>query len=91
MSVTTRENKCLSCGVLNDLATDINSDAVPKENDVSICFSCGHIAVFKEDLSLRELTEEEKDEVDNSEHIQETLSMMKLMKELMIKNQGGLH
>jgi hypothetical protein len=50
---------CISCGKLNDQATDPLEEVQPKPGDVSICFYCGHIAVFTLDLTLREPNLEE--------------------------------
>lgn len=57
------EAACLNCGELNDRATQLvkeqESAAGPKAGDVSICAYCGHVAIFKADGSLRELTADE--------------------------------
>ena len=37
---------CVSCGYAIDAASGvINSKAIPKEGDISICLNCGHIYV----------------------------------------------
>jgi hypothetical protein len=46
--------QCVSCGKLNDSATDPLEEVQPIPGDVSICMYCGHISVFALDLTLRE-------------------------------------
>jgi hypothetical protein len=46
---------CAACGAPNDGAA-AKDDAVPKDGDVSICAYCGHLAIFRTDLSLRAIT-----------------------------------
>lgn len=44
---------CPSCGRANDAATNANdAKARPKKGDVSICFYCGEILEFGDDLQL---------------------------------------
>jgi hypothetical protein len=50
---------CVSCGKLNDHATDPLDEVQPKPGDISICLYCGHISVFALDLTLREPNLEE--------------------------------
>ena len=52
---------CRVCGYRVDMATAVDAPRVDP-GDISICFRCGHIAVFAEDLSLRGLTPEERAE-----------------------------
>jgi hypothetical protein len=57
---------CLACGFVADLASGVvdqrarNKEIKPTPGDLSICFKCGHLAVFKADLTLRPLTGEER-------------------------------
>jgi hypothetical protein len=41
---------CLGCGKINDMSTGPQR---PDPGDITVCFSCGHIMVFAEDLSVR--------------------------------------
>jgi hypothetical protein len=51
---------CRGCGKPNDMRTKVGEMGQgPKEGTISICFTCGHITMFAEDLTLRELTDEE--------------------------------
>ena len=59
------ETTCLGCGKLVDAAAaPADDDAVPVPGDVSICIHCGYLMAFAADLSYRELTEEEMDDLD---------------------------
>lgn len=53
-------SKCLSCGIENDVATSVDGDCSPEPGDVTVCFYCGHIMAYDDDLKLRELTREEQ-------------------------------
>lgn len=60
----TKPSSCLSCGYKIDAATSVGSTTrKPKPGDFNVCISCGHIAAFADDLSLRELTDAEMVEV----------------------------
>jgi len=55
---------CTNCGELLDMATgvteDLNDDPMPGVRECfTICIRCGHIMTFAEDLTLRDLTDEE--------------------------------
>lgn len=53
------ESVCLGCGKPNDAATSTTGKAKPKAGSVSVCFYCGHIAIFGDGMRLRELTDKE--------------------------------
>jgi len=64
--MTTRlpESECLRCGKKVNAASCVADDnAVPEPGDVTICIACGHLMAFADDLSYRELTDEEVLEV----------------------------
>jgi hypothetical protein len=58
---------CLDCGRINDAATGVDHaegpDAAPQPGDVTVCFYCGHIMVFGDDLMLRNPTDAEIREI----------------------------
>lgn len=55
---------CLSCGKVLNAATKVEGDAAgPEPGNVSICLQCGHVMAFGDDLTLRELTDEEAHEI----------------------------
>lgn len=52
---------CKKCGHIGNAATCANKPgAVPKAGDLTICIRCGHVSAFREDRTLRELTEGEE-------------------------------
>jgi len=53
------ESRCLDCGRMMDRATDPLGTAIPVPGDITICFRCGHIMAFADDLTLRALTSDE--------------------------------
>lgn len=52
----TGNNHCLRCRELIDAA---RGEGRPKPGDFSVCFYCAKLAVFADDMSLREPTAEE--------------------------------
>lgn len=49
-----KKNVCLVCGYDLDGASQINGNNKPKPGDVSICIGCANIAMFDDDLKLRQ-------------------------------------
>jgi hypothetical protein len=47
---------CPACGAENDGASEIGGKGRPSPGDASVCLSCGHLAVFREDMRLRDPT-----------------------------------
>ena len=60
------EEKCSTCGYGMD-ATGVAEvlDSKPGSGDISLCLNCGHIALFNSDLTRREATEKEMEEIKN--------------------------
>jgi hypothetical protein len=56
---------CISCGKPNDSFTAVSDrySKRPKSGDISICLYCGHVAIYSDDLTLRELTSDEIREI----------------------------
>lgn len=54
---------CLACKHRLDAAQDVYGDQLPSSGDITICLYCGHVMAFADDLSLRELTDEEVREI----------------------------
>lgn len=53
------KNACLHCGRALDGAICMNAEKVPISGDITVCFYCGEIMVFAEDLHLRKPTDAE--------------------------------
>ena len=69
---------CPQCGKLRDSATHIEGDPVPVAGDIGICIYCGHTAIYKRDMTLRQPTRREQIEIDNNQEVQ----IAKLAREL---------
>ena len=67
-TVRTAAVPCLECGTVVDAAIPIGVEDGEKvevnADTLALCLSCGHIAAFTEDGTLRELTDEEAAEVE---------------------------
>jgi hypothetical protein len=50
---------CLACNARIDAATSFYGDHAPESGDVTICFYCGHIMIFREGMRLDNLNKEE--------------------------------
>lgn len=60
-----KEQCCLKCGEPNDAASGVvdkhaRNTIKPRPGDVTLCMNCGHLMMFTNDLSFRELTKEEQ-------------------------------
>jgi hypothetical protein len=50
----------LNCGTLLDGVKSISGDDVSHgPGDITVCFTCGHIMAFAEDMNFRALTDDE--------------------------------
>ena len=47
------------CGAVLDCASGLQHGEVPEPGAISLCFCCGALLTFREDLTQRELTEDE--------------------------------
>jgi hypothetical protein len=61
LGATTRMQSatCTNCHKVVDAASGVGTDDSPDPGDFTICIYCGHLMVFADDLTLRELTEDE--------------------------------
>ena len=53
------ESSCPNCGKPLDAAMSTEGDHKPSPGDMTICMDCRHLCAFAEDMSLRELTDDE--------------------------------
>ena len=56
-SVKTTETECPVCERKLDGATAIDRDATPKPRDITVCAYCGSFLTYRDNMSLRLLTE----------------------------------
>jgi hypothetical protein len=65
-AVTLTRPQACKCGrILNAHA----GNAIPEAGDISVCYYCGRIMIYNEDLSLREPTEVELSELQDNERL----------------------
>lgn len=57
------EQKCPDCGAAVDAATPLDGESIPKEGSAAICLYCSGVAIYDENLSLRQPTPEEQLEI----------------------------
>ena len=60
-------NICPECGEATDMVSDVEGNATPSENDISICFCCGAINMFDVNVNLIEMSQEELDYIKQEE------------------------
>ena len=60
MTINIPVSICKGCGKPNDAATEtFGSGMTPYPDAISVCLYCGHLAAYADDLSLRDLNDEE--------------------------------
>ena len=58
------EQRCVQCGHRLDAASHaFDDDPPPVPGDVSICVHCGHLRLYADDLTLRDATAAELDDL----------------------------
>ena len=50
---------CTACGKVLDGCSSVDGEHKPKPGDITVCISCGHLMAFADDLTMRDLTDEE--------------------------------
>lgn len=64
---TTPQSNCPVCGHAANRATSVKADAVPKENDITICIRCRGILVFDKTLALKKITTAQIEDIKKSD------------------------
>ena len=59
MTLRTPKTKCLRCKHELDATSHPRDDSDPGPGDATICLYCGYLMAFTDDMTFRELTEEE--------------------------------
>lgn len=57
------ESPCRGCGKLLNGAAEAFGRARPHPGNISVCIYCGHLMAFADDMTLRDLTDEEMHEI----------------------------
>lgn len=55
----TKPTPCPSCGKQLDAYTAIKEGKKARPGDITLCWYCGHIMAFADDLTVRNLTDDE--------------------------------
>lgn len=78
-----KPSACLGCGKVLDAAQVTDGvDVKPHPGAVSICFDCGYIQVFADDMSFRQLTDDELYDIAGDPEIVMVGDILKPWKEL---------
>jgi hypothetical protein len=56
-------NHCTKCYKDLSVNTALDGDHQPREKDISVCLYCGNVAIFQKDMTLRDMTSEEWEQV----------------------------
>lgn len=82
MTAEIPELRCTVCDASLNRAGNLGEEErIPEPGNFTICLYCSHLLVFKDDLSLRDATEEEMAEAIDTTDIQEVLQMAKAFRE----------
>jgi hypothetical protein len=60
LTTIVKKSSCPTCGKVFDSATCATGNEAPKPGDVTVCFGCGMILVFTEDMGVRPMTPSER-------------------------------
>ena len=82
LSVPINASICPPCGNVIEWATHTDGTSVPGPGDLAVCSYCGHVSVFTEDLSIRQLTEDERGHIPNG--IRQQLTTMRQLARRML-------
>lgn len=83
-STATPRQTCPRCQYSFDRAAGAFTDRNPKPGDITLCLRCGHAMVFREDFTIRSITEQEYDDLGMEEKA-EILRCYQAIRELAAK------
>lgn len=66
--------KCLACDVLLDAATNPFTGSYPQKGDVTVCLRCGNLMMFRKNLTVRALNDEEMRTAKADQRVQKVLT-----------------
>lgn len=78
MILTTKldRDRCPHCGMILDAATGTKHDTRPEAGDYTVCVECVRVAIYGENLRLRQLTEAEKREAESMPELQNVVRLL---------------
>lgn len=86
VTTLTEDHECPGCGAVLNAATGTDSESVPREGDISVCYKCGSLLEFNEDLSVRLLDSSDMKKLD-----WETVEELEKIQEFIRGNRAGFH
>jgi len=86
VTTLTDDHECPGCGATLNAATGTDGEAIPREGDLSICYKCGSLLEFNEDLSVRLLDSNDMKKLD-----WETVEELERMQDFIRDNRSGSH
>lgn len=72
----TPDTPCVECGKITDATTGMNVEGLPKAGDIAVCYYCGHLTIYTNDLMLREPTAAELYDCSQDEYLQRLIVML---------------
>jgi hypothetical protein len=79
MAAVVPSSNCPVCGAKHDHATSLAYEAAPSPGDAALCIQCGNVAVFADDLTLRQPTPAEQEKLDRDPAVATARAAWKLM------------
>jgi hypothetical protein len=74
------DTECLFCGTVQELHASMEG-AIPKPGDLSICFSCGYVAAYGDDVTrLVPLTPEQQLFTESNDQFRAMMFALRVMK-----------
>lgn len=89
MSYKMPPRMCLSCGRLLNAVSGVNSDAAPSAGSFTVCIGCAHVMAVAPNLTLRDLTDEERREAAFDHWVQIARQAIREMNAARQKRDGG--
>jgi len=86
VTTLTDDHECPGCGAILNAATGTDGEAIPCEGDLSICYKCGSLLEFNEDLSVRLLDSDDMKKLD-----WETVEELEKIQDFIRDNRSGSH
>lgn len=70
-STRTPPTLCVQCGYFFNAAAEVKAEGVPPHaGAIGVCVNCGHAGIYQADLTIREMTQAERDSLAPETHRQ---------------------
>lgn len=77
---TELSTRCLFCGFSQEFHTNPDG-ARPQPGDICICYECGYVSAYGEDLQLVALDSEQQNYTETNPKFQDMMAVLRMMKE----------